>query len=66
MAKVKELERAVASLPQEEYGRFRRWFLEADWKKWDRQIAADSESGRLNFLVAEAAEAKKRKKLKAL
>jgi len=66
MMKAKELERAVASLPQNEYGRFRRWFFEADWKKWDLQVAADSASGKLDFLMAEATEAKKRRKLKAL
>ena len=30
MTKVQELERAVASLPEGEYGRFLRWFLEED------------------------------------
>ena len=50
MTNVQELERAVASLPEDEYGRFRRWFLEEDWKKWDRQVEADSASGRLDFL----------------
>ena len=59
MTKVQELERAVASLREHEYGRFRRWFLEADWKKWDRQVEADSASGRLDFLIAEAEDAKK-------
>ena len=66
MTKVQELERAVAALPSRQYGHFRRWFLEEDWKKWDRQVEADSESGRLDFLTAEATDAKKRKRLKAL
>jgi hypothetical protein len=66
MTKVQELERAVASLPEREYGRFRRWFLEEDWKKWDRQIEGDSQAGRLDFLGAEALAAKKRRKLRAI
>ena len=30
---------------------------EIDWDMWDRQIEADSESGKLDFLVDEALEA---------
>jgi len=30
MTRIEELERAVASLPEEEYNRFRRWLLERD------------------------------------
>ena len=63
MTKVEELERAVASLTAEEYDEFRRWFLESDWEKWDKQIEEDSRAGKLDFLVTEALEAKKEGKL---
>jgi hypothetical protein len=66
MTKVQELERAVAALPAREYGRFRRWFLEEDWKKWDRQIEEDSLSGKLDFLTEQALDAKKRRRLRAI
>jgi hypothetical protein len=66
MTKLEELERAVASLSEEEYREFRRWFLERDWEKWDRQIEEDSKAGKLDFLVKEALEAKKRGQLKDL
>jgi predicted RNase H-like HicB family nuclease len=33
---------------------------EALWEKWDRDIEADSASGRLDFLLCEAAAAKNR------
>jgi hypothetical protein len=66
MTRVQELERAVAALPDREYGRFRRWFLQEDWKKWDRQVEEDSLSGRLDFLTAQALDAKKRRKLRAI
>jgi hypothetical protein len=66
MTRVEELESVVSSLPEDEYRRFRRWFLERDWEKWDREIEADSEAGRLDFLVQEAAEAKKGRRLKDL
>ena len=66
MSKIEELELAIASLPEEEYCQFRRWFLDRDWEKWDREIEADSESGKLDFLLHEAAQAKKGNRLKDL
>jgi hypothetical protein len=66
MTKREELELAIASLTDEEYREFRRWFLERDWEKWDRQIAEDAEAGKLDFMIAEALEAKKRGQLKDL
>jgi len=66
MSKVEELEKAIDALPEEEYIQLRNWFSEKDWKKWDRQIKADSQSGKLDFLVQEAFEAKKKNKLREL
>ena len=66
MTKTEELERAVAALSEADYTRFRRWFLEADWRKWDRQMEADSADGKLDFLLAEAADARKQKRLTRL
>ncbi len=57
MATVDELETAVEALTPEEYSRFRRWFLNRDWEKWDHEIKEDVEPGRLDFLVREAVEA---------
>ena len=58
MTKLEEIEKAIESLPEKEYSRFRAWFLERDWEKWDRQIEADSNSGALDFLTREAEEEK--------
>ena len=66
MTRIEEIEQAVASLPAEEYRQFREWFLERDWGQWDRQIQADSESGKLDFLVKEAMDEKSRGKLRDL
>ena len=66
MAKLKELETAITTLPDDEYRQFRRWFLERDWEVWDKEIEEDSKAGRLNFLVQEALDAKKEQKLKEL
>lgn len=53
IAQVEEIQVAIESLPYQEYIRLMQWFSERDWKKWDRQIAADSESGKLDFLIEE-------------
>ena len=66
MTRIEEIESAVASLPMEEYRQFRVWFLERDWAQWDKQIEADSGSGKLNFLIKEAKEEKNRGDLRDL
>jgi hypothetical protein len=66
MSKVEELEKAIDALPEEEYIQLRQWFSEKDWLKWDQQIEADSKSGKLNFLLQEALEAKSKNKLREL
>ena len=54
IARVEEIQVAIESLPYQEYVRLRQWLSERDWAKWDRQIEADSESGKLDFLIEEA------------
>jgi hypothetical protein len=44
---VQELEKAIAKLSPEELAELRAWFLERDQDEWDRQIARDSEAGKL-------------------
>jgi hypothetical protein len=45
MTKLEELERAFDNLPEEEYCRFRSWFMKKDWERWDRQNCGRFESG---------------------
>jgi hypothetical protein len=66
MSKIEEIEAAIESLSEEEYVRLRKWFSEKDWEKWDRQIEADSKSGKLDFLIREAFDEKAKGKLKGL
>ena len=66
MTKIEEIEQAVDSLPVEEYRQFRAWFLERDWQAWDRQIETDSASGKLDFLLKEAEQEKRRQRLRPL
>ena len=51
---VQELENAIAKLSPEELAELRAWFLERDQEEWDRQIARDSEAGKLDKLIAQA------------
>jgi hypothetical protein len=66
MTRIEEIENAVVSLPPEEYRQFRDWFLERDWTQWEKQIQADSESGKLDFFSKEALEEKSRGNLRDL
>ena len=58
MAQVELIQAKIESLSQEEYARLRRWFAEKDWERWDKQIAKDPASGKLDFLIDEALSAK--------
>lgn len=66
MQTVEEIQQAIEALSEEDYERIRQWLAEADWDDWDRQIAADSEAGRLDFLVQVALENKRRGLLRDL
>ncbi|MFQ6041989.1 MAG: hypothetical protein ACE5PV_14115 [Candidatus Poribacteria bacterium] len=66
MSNVAEIKAAIEALPETDYVQLRRWFTEKDWEKWDRQIEVDSKSGKLDFLITEAFEAKKKGTLKEL
>ncbi|MGE3976235.1 MAG: hypothetical protein AB7F94_01450 [Nitrospira sp.] len=66
MSKVDELKTEIDRLPQEEFAELVRWLSEKDWERWDKEIEADSEVGKLDFLVREALEEKAKGTLKDL
>jgi len=66
MSKVEDILCSIESLPKEEFEHLRDWFYERDWERWDRQIEADSASGKLNFLIKEALDEKANGKLQEL
>lgn len=66
MSRLEKIQQAILALPEAEYKQLRHWFSELDWKKWDREIEADSDAGKLDFLIAEALEEKKKGTLKDL
>ena len=66
MSSITKIQQAILSLPKADYLQLRHWFNELDWEKWDRQIEEDSESGKLDFLIAEAVEGRKKGTLEEL
>jgi hypothetical protein len=66
MAKIDQLKVEIEQLPKEEFSELVRWLSEKDWARWDLEIEADSRSGKLDFLVREAADAKSKGKLSDL
>lgn len=57
---IAEIQEAIRVLPKTEYVLLRKWISELDWERWDSQIEVDSVAGRLDFLIAEAREARER------
>jgi len=66
MLTVEEIQAAIESLSEEEYARLRAWFSERDWDEWDEEIMKDSEAGKLDFLIHEALEEKRKGTLNEL
>ena len=55
MSTVLELESAIRELPADEFWKLADWFDAAKDEAWSKQMQADAEAGRLDFLFAEAA-----------
>ncbi|MHB9098342.1 MAG: hypothetical protein ACYC5X_11050 [Syntrophales bacterium] len=51
MSQVEMLKQTVKKLSPSELAAFRSWFVEFDAAEWDRQIEADSETGKLDRLA---------------
>ena len=66
MSKVDDLKTEIERLPSEEFTELVRWLSEMDWERWDKEIEADSKTGKLDFLVREALDAKAKGTLKDL
>ena len=66
MSKIDTLKAEIESLPNDEFAEIFRWLSERDWERWDKEIAADSDAGRLDFLESEAREEKAKGKLENL
>ena len=66
MSKIDELKAEIERLPSQEFAELFRWLSEKDWERWDQEVEADSQAGRLDFLVREVREEKAKGTLKDL
>lgn len=66
MTTVTQLQQAILGLSETEYTELRRWLLDQDWERWEREFEEDVHAGRLDALAAEALEAKAKGQLKDL
>ncbi len=54
MTNVQLIEDQIQHLDNQSFATLRNWFIEYEHVRWDRQIATDSEAGKLDFLIGEA------------
>lgn len=66
IGKIDDLKAEIERLPSEEFAELFRWLSEKDWENWDRQIEADAQAGKLDFLIHEARQEKSKGELKDL
>lgn len=51
---IDEIESAIKKLPPDEVSKLSEWFAEFEARIWDKQIADDLQSGKLQNLIEEA------------
>ena len=66
MTSIAKIQEEILALSEDDYLQLKQWFSELDKDEWDRQIEADSNAGKLDFLITEALEAKEKGTLKNL
>ncbi len=54
MSYVEELESKILELPKQDFALLRNWMFELDDSQWDKQIAVDLKTGKLNHLINKA------------
>ena len=53
-----EIQQAILELPESDLETLSKWLSELDWDRWDAEIEQDSRDGQLEFLAAEARQAR--------
>jgi len=66
MTQLERIQTDIAALSYQDFKQLREWIEAKEWEDWDRQIAADSASDKLEFLKQEALEAKAKGQLRDL
>ena len=54
MMKLEHLQLEIDALADDEFAQLRRWIADRDWERWDEQLEADVELGKLDFFREEA------------
>ena len=54
MISVEILEQQITELDNESFLKLRDWFIEFEQSRWEKQIEADSNAGKLDFLIEAA------------
>ena len=63
---IAKIQEEILALSETDYRQLKQWFNDLEWETWDRQIEADSNAGKLDFLIDEALKAKENGTLKNL
>ena len=66
MTTLEKIQSEIRSLSRQDYETLRQWFLERDWQEWDQQIAENSRTGQLDYLIEEALAEKVQGRLREL
>ena len=66
MTQVEQIQQEILQLPNEEFMDLRRWIVEIEWERWDKEIERDDADGKLDFLFKEARMAKTKEELREL
>ncbi|WP_040433768.1 hypothetical protein [Chlorobium ferrooxidans] len=54
MTQVELIEQHISELDDNSFAKLRDWFIEFDQARWDKQLEADSNAGKLDMLINEA------------
>jgi len=66
MITASKIQTDIESLPQQEYIKLMQWLSEYDCHAWDKELAKDSQTGHLDFLIDEALHEKNTNQLKTI
>ena len=58
MTTVADLQKAILALSECEYTELRRWMVDEDWERWEKEFDEDVKAGLLDVLADETLKAK--------
>ncbi|MFZ2450091.1 MAG: hypothetical protein WAW36_06210 [Methylovulum miyakonense] len=64
MTQLEHIQNEISALPKSDFAKLKNWLDDKDWEEWETQLAADSATGKLDFLKWEALATKTKGTLK--